>query len=331
MAIISLFSGAGGLDRGFENAGFNIIWANEYDKTIWETYKLNHPNVYLDERSITDIREDEIPDDIIGIIGGPPCQSWSLAGAMRGIDDDRGQLFYDYLRVLRAKRPPFFVAENVPGMLSKRHFESFLIIKNMFEQCGYQVSYEIVNAWDYGVPQIRKRVIIVGYRNDLNISFNFNNLRKVENKPTLRDAIGDLPEAVPAREKNRTNGNLEIPNHEYMIGGFSSIYMSRNRRKEWDEPSFTIQAGGRHAPIHPASSKMVKVGKDKWVFETDNYRRLSIRECARIQTFPDDFIFIYEKLQDGYKMVGNAVPVQLAEVIARQIREDLRNIGIINT
>ncbi len=111
-----------------------------------------------------------------------------------------------------------------------------------------------------------------------------------------------------------------------MIGSFSSIYMSRNRRKDWCDQSFTIQAGGRHAPLHPDSSKMIKIEKDKRIFEGDNphYRRLSVRECARIQSFPDEFIFYYNRISDGYKMVGNAVPVKLAEAIAKKIIEDLQ-------
>ena len=111
-----------------------------------------------------------------------------------------------------------------------------------------------------------------------------------------------------------------------MIGGFSSIYMSRNRRKSWDEQSFTIQAGGRHAPLHPSSSEMYKVEKDKWAFKEAEpvYRRLSVRECARIQTFPDNFTFCYDNIADGYKMIGNAVPVLLAESIAQKIKNDLQ-------
>ena len=111
-----------------------------------------------------------------------------------------------------------------------------------------------------------------------------------------------------------------------MTGGFSTSYMSRNRVRNWDEPSFTIQAGGRHAPIHPQAPKMIEVGKDKREFvkgKENLYRRLSIRECARIQTFPDDFIFKYENLADGYKMIGNAVPVNLAYYIAKQIIQDI--------
>ena len=328
MEIISIFAGAGGLDRGFENAGFDVVWANEYDKKIWDTYRLNHPNTYLETKSITQVKEEEIPNEIIGLIGGPPCQSWSLAGSIRGIEDERGKLFFDYLRILKAKKPLFFVAENVPGMVSSKHIDEFNNIKNMFIQCGYRVNHAVLNASDYGVAQDRKRVIIVGYRNDLGIEFNFDNLKKVDKKNTLRDILQDLPEPLPALDKNKTNGDTTIiPNNEYFIGDFSSMFMSRNRIRKWDEQSFTIQAGARHAPIHPSSDPMINIDKDKWVFSGENYRRLSVRECARIQSFPDDFIFKYENLADAYKMIGNAVPVKLAEVIAEEIMSDLNRLN----
>ena len=107
--VVSLFSGAGGLDKGFEKAGFDIIWANEYDSSIWETFEYNFPNTYLDKRSIRNVPSIDIPE-CIGIIGGPPCQSWSEAGALRGIEDERGQLFYEFIRILRDKKPLFFLA-----------------------------------------------------------------------------------------------------------------------------------------------------------------------------------------------------------------------------
>lgn len=326
--IISLFSGAGGLDKGFERAGFDIIWANEYDSTIWETFEYNFPNTKLDRRSIRNVPEDEIPE-CIGIVGGPPCQSWSEAGSLRGINDARGQLFYEFIRVLRAKKPLFFLAENVEGMLAKRHEEALSNIKKMFKDSGYNLSFRLINANNYNVPQDRKRVFFVGYRSDLNITFEFPEMEKY--KPVLKDAIWDLKDsALPAKEKNYTNGkNCIVPNHEYMIGGFSTIYMSRNRVRNWDEPSFTIQAGGRHAPIHPQAPKMTFIEQNKREFVKGKehlYRRLSLRECARIQTFPDDFIFKYDNLTNGYKMVGNAVPVNLSYALANKIMEDLQSL-----
>ena len=325
LKIASLFTGAGGLDLGFESAGFTTVWANEYDKTIWDTFQHNFPHTILDKRSITEVPAEEVPE-VDGLVGGPPCQSWSAAGAGRGIADARGQLFNDYIRILKAKQPKFFLVENVAGILSARHSESFNGFLKDFENAGYNISWKLLNANDFDVPEDRLRVIIVGYRKDLNKTFIFPEPKK--KKLTLKDAIGDLPEAIPALEKNKTNGQLKIDNHEYMIGGFSSMFMSRNRVRSWDEPSFTIQAGGRQAPLHPKAPKMVKVEQNKQIFaegKEDLYRRLSVRECARIQTFPDAYKFIYNDVANGYKMIGNAVPVNLAKAIAKKIKEDLKS------
>lgn len=149
-------------------------------------------------------------------------------------------------------------------------------------------------------------------------------------KLSLKNAIWDLKDSsIPAKIGNKTNAqDCKILNHEYMTGTFSTIYMSRNRVRGWGEPSFTIQAGGRHAPIHPQAPKMLFVEQNKRKFVEGKerlYRRLSVRECARIQTFPDDFEFIYTNLSDGYKMIGNAVPVNLAYVVAKAIKEQLCN------
>ncbi|MCK8828544.1 DNA cytosine methyltransferase [Natroniella acetigena] len=320
--VVSLFAGCGGLDLGFRQAGFNVGWANEYNEKIKETYEYNHPGTKLDTRSIVDIESEEIPE-ADGIIGGPPCQSWSIAGSLGGIDDNRGKLFYEYIRVLRDKKPKFFLAENVPGITYKNNIDEFKEILNLMKSIGYKVEYKKINVADYGVCQTRKRVFIIGYREDLDLKFDFDKLESTAKK-TLRETIGDLPEPVSAKDKNYTNGDqLEINGHEYYIGGFSSRYMSRNRRRGWDEQAYTVEASGRHAKIHPAAKPMVKVKRDKWEFQCNNYRRLSIRESARIQSFPDDFKFFYEKLNDGYKMVGNAVPVKMAKILAKQIKEDL--------
>ena len=130
MKIVSLFSGTGGLDRGFENEGFEVVWANEYDKSIWSTFENNFPKTVLDRRSIVDIDPKDAPE-CDGIIGGPPCQSWSEAGAARGIDDPRGQLFHDYVKFIKAKKPKFFLAENVQGLLFNRHSDA---LNNIFEE-----------------------------------------------------------------------------------------------------------------------------------------------------------------------------------------------------
>lgn len=328
MKIISLFSGCGGLDLGFERAGFQIPIANEYDKTIWDTFKANHPKTHLIEGDIRKVNETEFPEDIDGIIGGPPCQSWSEAGALRGINDARGQLFFDYIRILRSVKPKFFLAENVSGMLANRHSEAVKNIINLFEESGYDVTLNLVNAKDYGVAQERKRVFYIGFRKDLKVNFKFpeGSTKDNEKKITLRDIIWDLQyTAIPAEEKNKHNP-AAINNNEYFTGAFSPIFMSRNRVKAWDEQAFTVQASGRQCQLHPQAPKMIKHDKNDCRFvpgKENLYRRMTIREVARVQGFPDDFKFIYNNTNDAYKMIGNAVPVNLAYEVATAIKEAL--------
>lgn len=328
MKVISLFSGCGGLDLGFEKAGFEIPVANEFDKNIWDTFKINHPKTKLIEGDIRNIKEDDFPSEVDGIIGGPPCQSWSEAGSLKGIDDDRGKLFYDYIRILKNKQPKFFLAENVSGMLANRHSEAVKKILEMFTECGYDVTLTLVNAKDYGVAQERKRVFYIGFRKDLNIKFNFpkGSTEAEDKKITLKDIIWDLKDtAIPAEEKNQHNPKA-INNHEYFIGSYSPIFMSRNRVKNWDEQAFTVQASGRQCQLHPQAPKMIKVDKNdcRFVEGKENlYRRMTIREVARVQGFPDSFKFIYNNTDVAYRMIGNAVPVNLAYEVATAIKKVL--------
>ncbi|MDI4481822.1 MULTISPECIES: DNA cytosine methyltransferase [Moraxella] len=326
MNIISLFTGAGGMDLGFKQAGFDIVLANEYDKSIWATYEKNHQTPLL-KGDIRQFHNDDFPE-CDGIIGGPPCQSWSEAGSLRGINDARGQLFFDYIRILKTKQPKFFVAENVSGMLARRHHEAVQNIITSFKEAGYSVFIKMLDAYDFETAQNRKRVFYVGFRHDLMID-DFDFPQPIEHKISLKDVIWDLKDsAVPALENNRTNGkDCIISNHEYFIGGYSSIYMSRNRVRLWHEPSFTIQASGRQAPQHPDAPRMTKLAENIFEFDkfkTDSYRRLSVRECARIQGFPDNFEFVYSSVNDGYKMIGNAVPIKLAYHVANKIIDYLK-------
>lgn len=323
MKLISLFSGAGGLDLGFKKAGFEVIIANEYDKSIWETYEKNHKTPLI-KGDICNIASHIFPA-CDGIIGGPPCQSWSEGGALKGIDDPRGQLFYEYIRILKDKKPKFFLAENVKGMMAKRHNRAVNNFIEMFTEAGYDVFIHLLNAVDYGVPQDRKRVFYVGFRKDLKIDFS-TPPKPYKKKLTLKDAIYDLKDmAIPALEKNKTNGDkCKVQNHEYFIGSYSPIFMSRNRVRTWEEPAFTVQASGRQCQLHPQAPVMPKIAKNKNIFvegKENLYRRLTVRECARVQGFPDDFKFYYTNLNDGYKMIGNAVPINLAYEMAKAIKE----------
>ena len=214
-------------------------------------------------------------------------------------------------------------------MMANRHSQAVKDIVQTFEECGYNVSINLVNASDYGVAQDRKRVFYIGFRKDLNAAFRFPEPTTPEKdqKLTFQDIIWDLKDsAVPAAEGNKTKGVLKVPNHEYFTGSYSPIFMSRNRVRSWDEQAYTVQASGRQSQLHPQAPKMIKVGENDCRFaegKEDLYRRLTVREAARVQGFPDDFIFYYHNLNDGYKMIGNAVPVELARIIAEEIKNTL--------
>lgn len=324
MDVISLFSGAGGLDIGFENAGFNVLIANEFDKEICKTYKLNHRITKLIEGDIRKIKNAEFPQKIDGIIGGPPCQSWSEAGLQKGIKDDRGKLFYEYIRILNYVKPKFFIAENVPGMLALKHKDAVDDFIKQFKKAGYNLNLFLINASDYGVPQDRKRVFYIGFRKDIDVKFEMPKPTTLsqQDKITLKEAIGDLNKTAISALFGNYHNPKAINNNEYFVGAYSSIFMSRNRVRQWNEQGFTVQASGRQCQLHPQAPKMQFVSKNKFEFVKGKeklYRRMTVREVARLQGFPDSFKFIYDNVDLGYKMIGNAVPIKLAEVIAKQV------------
>ncbi len=324
MNIISLFAGCGGLDLGFERAGFNVIWANEFDKSIHETYKLNHPNTFLNTCDVRNLSINDIPE-CDGIIGGPPCQAWSEGGKQLGLQDPRGKLFLEYIRIAEAKKPKFFVIENVQGILEDKHKAALDFFLKSLSNIGYQITYKLLNSADYKVPQDRLRVIFVGIRNDIKTVFSFPPSISTTSI-TLKQAIGDITQ----KPRYYDRGCVVFPsesspyNHDVYVGPYDDKYMSRNRVRSWNETSFTIQAQARNSPIHPQAPKMTFISSNKRIFAKGYehlYRRLSVRESARIQTFPDSFQFKYTKIEDGYKMVGNAVPPRFAYYIAVQIRK----------
>lgn len=323
MKVVSFFSGCGGLDLGFEQAGFEVIWANDNDPAVFETYLLNHPHTYLCRKDMRELTMEEIPE-CDGFIGGPPCQSWSEGGKQQGLDDERGRMFLTYIHFIQAKQPKFFVIENVKGILSDKHFPTFKKMLGQLKDAGYVVHYQLMNAAHYYVPQERFRVFVVGIRNDIDVKYQFP-------KPdtscfiTLRQAIGEITEEPRKYTSELVDMEYEKwLNHDVYMGPFDDRYMARNRVRGWNEVSYTMQAKARNCPLHPQAPKMIYVSRDKQIFRPGYehlYRRLSVRECARIQTFPDHFRFIYHDVCDGYKMVGNAVPPRLGRAIAESIRE----------
>lgn len=324
MKIVSLFAGCGGLDWGFKKAGFDIIWANEYDKTIHATYRYNHPNTILNVSDIRTLSVDDIPD-CDGIIGGPPCQAWSEGGKGLGLNDERGKLFLDYIRIVKEKQPKFFLIENVKGILDNKHKNSFDYFINLLVDSGYNVTYKLLNSINYRIPQERYRIFFVGIRSDINCCFHFPD-PLCEKPITLRQAIGDIVDVPRSYDDGEKVDNINTirSNHDIYVGGYDAKYMSRNRVRLWDEFSFTIQAQAKNIPIHPQAPRMIYVSPNKREFAVGYehlYRRLSVKECARIQTFPDNFKFIYSDVKVGYKMVGNAVPPRMAYFIALQIKK----------
>ena len=282
--VASLFYGAGGLDIGFERAGFKTIWANDFDSDACKTHEQwSEAKVVCGD--VAKIDADSIPDADI-MLGGFPCQGFSLSGP-RKIDDSRNVLYKHYVRIVKAKKPLMFVGENVKGLLTMGNGEIIDAIVEDFSQCGYDVYYKLLNAKDYEVPEDRERVIIVGFRKDLGIkNFVFPTPRKFS--VTMKDALKNLPEPTP---------------DEVCDAPYSSRYMSRNRKRDWDDVSYTIPAMAKQVTLWPGSPDMEKLDRDLWKFGDDGVtRRLSWREAAAIQTFlaeisfQDDFLYLtYEE------------------------------------
>lgn len=326
MKVCSFFCGCGGLDLGFSRAGFDVVWANDFDKSVEQTYKYNHSKTQFVSADIRTIKTTDIPD-CDGFIGGPPCQAWSEGGKNLGLKDERGKVFLDYIRLIKEKKPTFFVIENVEGILSETHIGTLNYFISELENADYDVTYALLNAKDFKIPQDRKRIIIVGIVNQLDTFCLFPN-PTTEKPITLRQAIGGIKEEPRFYSDNQIVNQQydKYLNHDVYIGNFDAKYMSRNRVRAWDEVSFAIQAQAKNEPLHPQAPKMEFISYNQRIFAKGYehlYRRLSVRECARIQTFPDSFRFIYTDVKDGYKMVGNAVPPRLAEIIAKRIMKIL--------
>ncbi|MFA5333324.1 MAG: DNA (cytosine-5-)-methyltransferase [Candidatus Nanoarchaeia archaeon] len=387
--VVSLFSGCGGLDLGFINAGFDVLWANDFFKEAVETYQKNIGN-HIVLGDITKIPSSEIPDNFDILLGGFPCQGFSIANKRRNMSDQRNFLYKEMLRIVKDKKPPFFLAENVKGLLSMQQGQVIKMIVNDFKELGYNVNYKVVNSADYGVPQQRERVIILGNRLGIENKFpepthgpgkkhhvrvqdvigHLSNLwisynpQKIKNKNVYnhiartnvqdkfwgrkykvdqfeicdylklwRDKAGLTTKKVDdyfgykytaGHWFRKDNDSGSIPNVDdwwklKKLLKFDSKYDKKVTQLElkqikfeqslrinnWDRPSDTITATGPE--IHP-----------------NKKRRMSVRECALIQTFPDNFIF-YGSLGNMYKQIGNAVPVLLGQKLAENIKDMMKN------
>lgn len=300
--VVSLFAGAGGMDIGFELERFKTIWANDFDKDSCETHKKwSKANVVhgpIESVDLTTIPKADV------VLGGFPCQGFSLAGP-RKVDDKRNILFRYFVKVIEQIQPKAFVAENVKGILTLGGGEIIKVIIKEFSDKGYNVQFKLLNAADYNVPEDRFRVIMVGIRKDIDTDFTYPTPAK--KRVTLREAIGKMPKPK---------------DDEVLLGGYSPRFMSRNRKRNWDEQAYTVPAMAKQVTLHPSSPDMIKVDKDLWKFGEGETRRLSWREAAAVQTFPQNMYFA-GNLVSIYKQIGNAVPVNLAKSVAHELRKSL--------
>ena len=303
MKVVSLFSGAGGFDLGFLKAGHEIVWASDINKDCAETYRHNIGKHFV-LADIRDIPASLIPDCDI-VIGGFPCQGFSQANRNRHLHDERNQLYQEFVRVVREKKPKYFVAENVRGLLSIGKGEAIRQIIHDFQNIGYRVDYRVFNAADFGVPQSRIRVIIIGVRNDV-FSGQFPFPEPTHSRTgdliskkwvTIGEALKNIPEP---------DDSHELKNHVYSKYKVTDRNFTGHRRTDPEKPSPTILAkdtGGNVATHHPK-----------------NHRRMSVRESAVVQTFPLDFEF-KGSLGSMYRQIGNAVAVLFAQKIGEAFKK----------
>ncbi|PCI96456.1 MAG: DNA (cytosine-5-)-methyltransferase [Alphaproteobacteria bacterium] len=308
MKVVSLFSGCGGLDLGLMKSGHEIIWANDIYKDAAETYR-NNIGDHIDERDIREIPSSEIPDCEV-VVGGFPCQGFSMANMKRNVEDIRNQLYKEMVRVVKDKQPKFFIGENVKGITSLGKGDVLKQVLSDFEKAGYDIHWKVVCAADYGVPQMRMRLIILGIRKDLlinNVAFppletHASKDKESNLKPWLSigKALSHLPEPTE---------NDQIPNHEYSKYKLRFNGHIGHRRIDPNKPAPTVtgrgdEKGGVVVLHHP-----------------NNHRRMSARELAATQSFPDDFIFSGTKTS-AYRQVANAVPPLLGKAIGEMLSQN---------
>lgn len=329
--LVSLFSGAGGMDVGFRQAGFNIVFANDFDKDAQRIHELNLGKI--DHRDIRTIDASEIPECDI-LTAGFPCQPFSNAGLRKGVEDPRGTLYLECLRIIGSKNPTVIVFENVKGLMSskdKKGSKLILTLKNDLEKLGYDVTYQVVDASDYRVPEKRERLIIVGIKKELGIHFEFpekmgktgltlkNILTIPENIPNQVDWKLS-PQALKLVQLIPEGGSWKDIPYELLPERMKKI---RDNMKKYHAPNFYRRwSRNEICGTITASAQPENCG----IIHPVENRRFTIREIARIQTFPDDFLFIDDTTKDivaMYKVIGNAVPCHLAYTIGISIRKQV--------
>ncbi|UCV09416.1 DNA cytosine methyltransferase [Dechloromonas denitrificans] len=305
---VSLFSGCGGSDAGLIAAGFNVLLANDILPYARDVYLANHPTTDYVLGDVGKINTFPMAELLVGCY---PCQGFSQGGS-RDPSKKINTLYLEFARALQLIRPKAFIVENVSGMVRKNFAHLLEDQFKVFSEAGYKVKAGVLNALDFGVAQQRKRIFIVGLRNDFGVEYEFPLPTHGEGREmpylTIRNAIGDMP---------------EWPEGEFYSRDFHWYYLSRNRRQGWDEASKTIVANPRHMPLHPMSPPLTKLEHNVWRFDNDGpARRFSYREAAQLQGFADGFVFPDTKfgsLDMRYKVAGNAVPPPLFQAVAQAL------------
>ncbi|NEU05285.1 DNA (cytosine-5-)-methyltransferase [Clostridium senegalense] len=330
--VVELFAGAGGLALGLEKAGFEEVGLVEFDKHACNTLRKNRPNWNVIEEDVVKVAEDgsrkyiDKKVDIDLLSGGYPCQAFSYAGNKAGLEDVRGTMFYYYAEILSQLKPKVFLAENVKGLVTHDGGKTLQIMLDVFTKIGYKVQWKIHSALDFGVAQKRERIVIIGIRNDLSDKVKFKFPKPFTYKPTLRDALKDVPKSEGQQYSEKKRKVLELvppggcwvnlPENiakEFMGKSYYSGGGKRGmaRRISWDEPCLTLTCS-------PAQKQTERC-------HPDETRPFTIREYARIQSFPDEWMF-EGSIGQIYKQIGNAVPVNLAKAVGLSIVDFLNRV-----
>lgn len=327
---IDLFCGAGGLSLGFDKAGFDNIFSVEFNPDFAKTYKRNFPTHNLIIDDVRNIDNEQIKElvgnnEVDVIIGGPPCQGFSIAGNIGRtfIDDERNRLFKEFVRFVTCVQPKMFVMENVAAMATHLKGKTIKTIIDAFENAGigYKVKYEVLNSAQYGIAQERRRIVVVGVRNNIDSEFSYP--IKSDKVYTIKDVIGDLP-------KLNSGESSDVPNHVAMKHSAQMLEKMgyvKDGGDRMDIPEELRPKSGDIRKYIRYDSKKPSVcvtGDMRKIFHYEQNRALTARELARIQSFPDDFIFEGASIQIQ-QQIGNAVPPMLAYQIAEQVEEALDN------
>lgn len=352
MKVIDLFAGVGGLSLGFSQAGFEIVYANEYDRSIADAYQKNHPKTKVDSTDIRNINFKKTFEPYKGkvdvVVGGPPCQGFSQKGKRIGLDDERNFMFQQFVKVVKIVQPEFFVLENVPNILSSENGYFKKEIIKMFNKLGYDVKAKILKAEKFGVPQTRRRAVFLGRKGKLNFE-----LPEGNNKKTMvSDALGDLP-ILKSGEGKEEQTYTSKPKNEFQKwvrrnSKIVSNHISTRHNKIALERLSLLPVNGTKEDL-PAHHRTKSIHSGTWSrLKPDGFARtittrfdtpssgqftlpfqnrcITVREAARLQSFPDDFIF-YGTKSSQMLQVGNAVPPLMAYEIAKAIKNNYKPIN----